>query len=496
MRRLSLACLLLIAACGSFKDAFTSRRDSAAEAGALKLAPDTLARILSAPRGLKLTKDAATFVTNLWVDYALFAQASAAGKLPSDSASAAKALWPEVAELRTQHWHDSLVARRPQPATGAVDSVYNGNEIRVFQHILIGAPQNSPPAVKVAARKKADATLAKIRKGADFGQLAAQLSDDPGSKADQGFLPPSPKGRFVPTFDSVGWKLAPGETSGLVESPFGFHIIKRPVVEVVQPRLAAFLGQQNAGKADSVYMESLGRTNQLQVVKSAAVDMKAALLNPEASKSSGKRLTSFKGGELSVGEYLRWVEALPPQYNAQLKQANDSVLGQFAKVLSLNLLLLRQADSAKVQITGPEWQGLYGRYTSSLDSLKLDMGVTGADSTKGANVGKLVNQYFDRLVSGQVRLRPMPGALGTMLREQGRYRINEPGVSRGLELALAHQQKRDSTGAGAQPPAGRPGLKPAPGPAPVPGAPAPSTPPSGQAPGADSAKDDATAQKE
>src|SRR6266545_1270821 len=176
MRRLSLACLLLIAACGSFKDAFTSRRDSAAEAGALKLAPDTLARILSAPRGLKLTKDAATFVTNLWVDYALFAQASAAGKLPSDSAS----------------------------------------------------------AVKAAARKKADATLAKIRKGADFGQLAAQLSDDPGSKADEGFLPPSPKGRFVPTFDSAGWKLGPGETSGLVESPFGFQIIKRPGMDVVQ----------------------------------------------------------------------------------------------------------------------------------------------------------------------------------------------------------------------------------------------------------------------
>jgi hypothetical protein len=496
MRRLSLACLLALAACGSFKDAFTSRRDAAAEAGALKLPPDTLARILSAPRGLKLTKDAATFVTNLWVDYALFAQASAAGKLPSDSASAAKALWPEVAELRTQHWHDSLVARRPQPATGAVDSVYNGNEIRVFQHILIGTPQNAPPTVKAAARKKADATLAKIRKGADFGQLAAQLSDDPGSKTDQGFLPPSPKGRFVPTFDSAGWKLAPGETSGLVESPFGFHIIKRPAVEVVQPRLAAFLGQQNAGKADSVYMESLGRANELQVAKGAAVDMKAALLNPEASKSSGKRLTSFKGGQLSVGEYLRWVRALPPQYNAQLKQANDSVLSQFAKVLSLNLLLLRQADSAKVQITGPEWQGLYGRYTSSLDSLKLDMGFTAADSTKGANVGKLVNRYFDRLVSGQVRLRPMPGALGTVLREQGRYRVNDPGVSRGLELALAQQQKRDSTGGGAQPPAGGPGLKPAPGPAPVPGAPAPGVPPSGQAPGADSAKDDATAQKE
>jgi hypothetical protein len=491
MRRLSLALVLGLAACGSFKDTFTSRRDSAAEAGALKLPSDTLARILAGPRGLRLTKDAANFVTNLWVDYALFAQASTNGKLPADSASAAKALWPEVAELRTQHWHDSLVARRPQPAGTAVDSVYNGNEIRVFQHILIGAPQDAKPDVKAAARKKADATLAKVRKGADFGQLASQLSDDPGSKADQGFLPPSPKGRFVPSFDSAGWKLNPGETSGIVESPFGFHIIKRPSAEAVQGRLAAFLGQQDAGKADSAYMESLGKTNNLEIAKSAPTDMKAALQNPEASKGSSKRLASFKSGELTVGEYLRWVRALPPQYNAQLKQANDSVLSQFAKVLSLNLLLLRQADSAKVQVTGPEWQGLYGRFTGTLDSLRMDMGLAG-DSAKKADPGRALNQYFDRLVAGQVRLRPMPGALGTLLREQSRYRINDPGVTHGLELALA-QQKSDSGAAGRARPPG-PGLKPAPGGPPVPGQ-APSAPPAGKAPGTDSAGNKATGEQ-
>src|SRR5262249_53767724 len=148
-------------------------------------------------------------------------------------------LWPEVAELRTQHWHDTLAAHRPQPSGQALDSIYNGNEVRVFQHILIGAPQNAKPDAKAAARKRAEATLAKIRKGGDFGQLASHLSDDPGSKADQGFLPPSPRGRFVPTFDSAGWKLGPGETSGVVESPFGYHIIKRPTAAVAEPRLAA-----------------------------------------------------------------------------------------------------------------------------------------------------------------------------------------------------------------------------------------------------------------
>lgn len=466
MRRSSLVLLAALTGCTGFRDAFTARRDLAAEAGSLKLPPDTLARLLAAPHGIRLTRDAATFVTNLWVDYALFAQAAAAGKLPRDSASATKALWPEVAELRTQHWHDSIVAKRGQPSQAAIDSVYNGDDVRIFQHILIGAPQAAKPQVKAAARKKAEATLAKLRGGADFGQTAAQVSDDPGSKADQGFLPPGPRGRFVPTFDSAAWKLTPGAMSGVVESPFGYHIIKRPAEAAVAPRISAYLAQSSGTKADSAYMETLGKDNQLDVAKTAAAEMKAAVLDPEGSKGSTKRLASFKDGELTVGEYLRWVKALPPQYEAQLKQAPDSALVQFAKVLSLNLLLLRQADSAKVGLSDAEWKQMYDRYTIGLDSLKADMGLAGADSAKNAQ--QIVNAYFDKLVSGKLRIRPLPGALGTLLREQTRYRVSEPGVNRGLELALTLQAKRDS----ASPPAPR--LEPAPGGPPVPGgAPAP-----------------------
>lgn len=486
MRRSSLALLAALSACTSFRDAFTARRDLAAEAGGLKLPPDTLARILAAPRGIQLTRDAAGFVTNLWVDYALFAEAAAAGKLPRDSAGAMKALWPEVAELRTQHWHDSIAAKRGQPSQAAVDSAYNGNDLRIFQHILIGAPQSAKPDVKAAARKKAEATLAKLRSGADFGQMAAQVSDDPGSKADQGFLPPGPRGRFVPTFDSAAWKLAPGAMSGVIESPFGYHIIKRPAEAAVAPRLSAYLAQMSARGADSAYMETLGTDNKLDVSRTAAADMKAAVLDPEGSKGSTKRLVAFTNGELTVGEYLRWVRALPPQYEAQLKQAPDSALTQFAKVLALNLLLLRQADSAKVGLSAAEWKTMYDRYTSGIDSLRADMGLTGPDSAK--DVQKTVNAYFDKLASGKLRIRPMPGALGTVLREQGRYRINEPGVNRGLELALAEQAKRDS----ASPLA--PHLEPAPGGPPVPGgppsphggAPAPAPAPHGAPPAHDS----------
>ena len=53
---------------------------------------------------------------------------------------------------------------------------------------------------------------------------------------------------------------------------------------------------------------------------------------------------------------MRWVQALPPQYIAQLKQADDSMLIQFAKILTQNILLLRQADSAEIGVTPEEWR--------------------------------------------------------------------------------------------------------------------------------------------
>ncbi|HET8623830.1 MAG TPA: hypothetical protein VFM14_09735, partial [Gemmatimonadales bacterium] len=75
------------------------------------------------------------------------------------------------------------------------------------------------------------------------------------------------------------------------------------------------------------------------------------------------------------------------------------------------------------------------------------------------------SQYFDGLVSGKVRMRPVPSALGTLLRERGRYRVDEVGVSRGFDLAQATRAKSDSS---ARPAPGGTGVQPAPGGPPVP----------------------------
>jgi peptidyl-prolyl cis-trans isomerase C len=96
-------------------------------------------------------------------------------------------------------------------------------------HILISTrstdPNADPNKVKKEAKAKAEEILAQLKKGADFNDLAKK-SDDPGSKMQGGDLGYFPRGMMVKQFEDTAFALKPGQMSGLVESPFGYHIIK------------------------------------------------------------------------------------------------------------------------------------------------------------------------------------------------------------------------------------------------------------------------------
>src|SRR5260370_219849 len=70
--------------------------------------------------------------------------------------------------------------------------------------------------------------------GARFAQLASRYSEDPASKVEGGSLGVSTRGQFVPEFDDVAWRLAPGGVSPLVKTQFGYHIIRRPLLAEVR----------------------------------------------------------------------------------------------------------------------------------------------------------------------------------------------------------------------------------------------------------------------
>ena len=127
---------------------------------------------------------------------------------------------------------------------------YKVDEQARVRHILIAV---KTPADDAAAKAKAQGILDQVRKGGNFADLAKKNSDDPGSKATGGELGFIKRGATVPPFEQAAFSLQPGQTSDLVKTQFGYHIIQteekqtahtRPFDEVKSQILAALTQQK------------------------------------------------------------------------------------------------------------------------------------------------------------------------------------------------------------------------------------------------------------
>ncbi len=93
-------------------------------------------------------------------------------------------------------------------------------------HILLKTSPGASETAKAEVKAKAEKLLERIKKGETFAGLAKEFSEDTGSATNGGDLGFFGKGRMVPAFEQAAFSLAKGQVSGLVETPYGYHIIK------------------------------------------------------------------------------------------------------------------------------------------------------------------------------------------------------------------------------------------------------------------------------
>lgn len=178
--------------------------------------------------------------------------------------------------------------------------------------LVIVAPRPGDSA-RTAAREEAEALLERIRAGEDFVELARRYSHDPGTKDRGGDLGWFREERMVREFSNAAFSLPPGAVSNVVETSYGFHIIKVEKIKGAERQarhilISPTLGERDVERARETAAEVLELLR-----NNAPVDSLVKTYGDPMDPEQGK-----------IGPYP--IERLPPPYNEVLADANEGDL--------------------------------------------------------------------------------------------------------------------------------------------------------------------------
>jgi len=436
---------VVLAGCSNFKDAFTAHADVVARAAGQELTVSRLAELLAPQKQVPLRREVVDRVADLWVDFQLLAQAVASGDSLTDSATALAASWPVVTQLLASQLHDSVIVAKAVLTDAQIDSAYSAGQERWLDHILVSVRQDTTADVLAAKRRTAEGYLAQLRSGTPFARLATARSDDRATAVNGGSLGLVGRGVLVRAFEDTAWTLQPGQTSGLVQTAFGFHIIRRPALAEIRDSFEIRLREVAIGRLDSAFLDSLANRSGISVRGGAPGIVRNAVNDLRAAKGSGRVLASFRGGRLRASDFARWFQAFPPQTRAMVLQADDSTLRDFVRSIARNELLLRMVREHDIRLLPEQRDSVLERFRMDFGQLVALVGVS-PESLAADTVGRhsraeaaaqRVDAYFVAITSNppQRPFAELPAALADVLRERYPWSISPAGVDRALERA-------------------------------------------------------------
>lgn len=231
-----------------------------------------------------------------------------------------------------------------------IDSYRTPDRVRV-RHILIKTQGKSKEeAAKLKA--KAEDVLKQLQHGGDFAELAKKYSDDTGTAVKGGELGWITKGQTVPNFEKTAFSQKPGETSGLVETEYGFHIIQ------TEEKQAAHTQTFDEVKPQLLMdtKKEIASENLKKAVDSAHTEIER---NPAqaAAIASKYKLKFFKLDNMASGTSMPEVNTLPELMNAIFASpkggvtevANIDAQGKSAFAVVTNVFPPHDSDYATVE---------------------------------------------------------------------------------------------------------------------------------------------------
>lgn len=476
------ATLATSTACDSFGQAMTAHKDVLARAAGQELSIERAAGLFALNPRIPAQPDVVNAIANLWIDYTLLATAVA-----KDSTLNALNLDPII-----EPYIEQEVVWRLRDKVIKVDTALDDARLRAMfekegtgatvkaRHVLLRLPGDATPAQRDSVTKLAQSIRDRARKGEDFAALAKQYSQEPGAAQTGGDLGYFGKGQMVAPFEHAAFAMKKGEVSDVVETPFGPHIIK------VEDRKLADFEQAKAGfreqaknrliqESEQNYVKSLTDTMAIEVQPGSYEVVRELAKKPVADvtgRAARRKLVEYKTGEVTAGDYARFLQRLQPQQRTMIVSQSDDNIKQLLEGLARNEILVREAGRQKLEVPKQQLDSVRNEIRTQLRTAIRDAQLGNIKPAQGETMEQAVNRTVMTLLEGNIRgdkpVIPL-GPISFSLREQYGGQVFERAVT---ETVQKVEQAR-----AANPPAQQPGFAP-----PPPGQQPQPQPPAGQQP--------------
>ncbi len=431
------ALALLVAACGPD----LPEEGLVARAGDYTFTVDQATDLLVDQENLPNQTQVVEALAELWVDYALLASAVAQdttlGFLDLEPMISAQLDQQMIFQLR-----DSVIQVDTAIADDELRSMYEaeapGAQFRA-RHILFGFPQEATQADRDAIRAQAEEVRQRAVSGASFEALAREFSQDPGTASQGGDLGFVGRGELVRPIDEALFAMEPDEISEVVESPFGFHILKleeRRTPGFDEARAQFRIQAQNRRylQAESVFVAGVEERATPEVAE-GAFDLIRSLANEPARRISGRAgrrpLMTYTGGTYTAAAFQKFVQSRPAQERAQIGQATDEQLDNFLRGLVQRELLVQEARAAGLASSQATVDSLTELTRQRVKEVADQIGLLRLDRAPGEAlapaVNRAVNQALLDILTGAADVVPL-GQIAFQLRERRPTAIYEAGV--------------------------------------------------------------------
>lgn len=205
------------------------------------------------------------------------------------------------------------------------------------RHIHFRVTDQDTSARRKGVRSLAEAVRVRANDGEDFVELACTFTMEPGGKGRRGDLGFFRRGRMVPQFETAAFALEPGEISRVVETPFGYHIIRvedRRYGDMRDmPAFRSLCVERAQRNAERKYVEQLKAAACVEVRPGAEEAVRELARQPNVRVSlwtAMRTLVRYRGGRVTVADMAVILRSEPNVRNiAKIATASDALVNDF-----------------------------------------------------------------------------------------------------------------------------------------------------------------------